>query len=234
MKFRSVLYGLAAVWFAMAQVACVSTPRSTGSGGVPPRVAYRLAAPDVLQITVRGAEPVIQREITVQPDGRISFDLIGEVDVQGKTLPEVRNEIVQRLKEFIVAPDVTVVLQGSTSRRYFVFGEVNRVGAYPIAGEVTAVEAIAQAGGPTLLANANGSWLSRPTGDTAGVYRIYFDRITRGDGSSNYVLQPGDVIYVPPGASAQLGQALQVIFFPLQQIIGLGGGVFSRVARGGA
>ena len=45
-----------------------------------------------------------------------------------------------------------------------------------------------------------------------------------GDSTTNYELQPGDVIYVPPGVSARIGFALGVIFFPIQQIIGLGGG----------
>ena len=47
--------------------------------------------------------------------------------------------------------------------------------------------------------------------------------VERGDGSTNYRLQPGDVLFVPPNASARFGYALNVIFFPLQQLIGLGG-----------
>ena len=108
-------------------------------------------------------------------------------------------------------------------------GEVNRIGAYPLVGEVTAVEALAQAGGPTILANVNGSWLSRPEGESKVVYRIKYDEITRGDGATNYALRPGDVVYVPPGISAQIGKALQIIFYPLQQILGLGNSAGARV-----
>lgn len=215
--------------------ACVSAPKSASDAGPPVTAAYRLAPPDVLQIVVRGIAPIqdstgntassaIEREVAVRPDGKVSFDLIGEVDAQGKTVTEVRDEIATRLKEFIVAPDVTVILRESNSRRYYVLGEVNRIGAFPLVGEVTAVEALAQAGGPTILANLNGSWLSRPEGESKVVYKIKYGDITRGDGATNYALRPGDVVYVPPGISAQIGQALQVIFYPLQQIIGLGNG----------
>jgi polysaccharide biosynthesis/export protein len=219
----------------LCAAACIGTPRSTRDTSPPSNVAYRLAPPDLLQIVVRGVAPIqdaagntassaIEREVAVRPDGKVSFDLIGEIDAQGKTVPEVREEIATRLREFIRAPDVTVILQESNSRRYYVLGEVNRIGAFPLVGEVTAVEALAQAGGPTVLANVNGAWLSRPEGEEKVVYRIKFDDITRGDGATNYALRPGDVVYIPPGFSAQIGNALQVIFYPLQQIIGLGNG----------
>jgi polysaccharide export outer membrane protein len=222
----------------LCAAACITPPSATRDSSPPPNVAYRLAPPDVLQIVVRGVAPIqdsagntvnssIEREVAVRPDGQISFDLIGEVNAQGKTVGEVRSEIATRLQEFIRAPDVTVILRQSNSRRYYVLGEVNRVGAFPLVGEVTAIEALAQAGGPTVLASANGSWLSRPEGENKVVYKIKFDDITRGDGSTNYALRPGDVVYVPPGVSAQIGRVLQVLFYPLQQIIGLGNGARS-------
>ncbi len=230
----TVLSGLCIVCAA----ACAGPPSTTRDSAPPSNVSYRLAPPDVLQIVVRGVAPIqdsngntasaaIEREVAVRPDGKISLDLIGEVDAQGKTVAEVRNEISTRLQEFIRAPDVTVILRESNSRRYYVLGEVNRIGAFPLIGEVTAVEALAQAGGPTVLANVNGAWLSRPEGEQKVVYRIKYDDITRGDGATNYALRPGDVVYVPPGVSARIGNALQVIFYPLQQIIGLGNGARS-------
>jgi len=115
---------------------------------------YRIAPPDTLQITVR-PEPVITRDVQVRPDGKISFDLIGEIDVYGKTVAEIRDDITQRIREFIVAPDVTVTLMASNSRRYYVFGEVGRPGVYPLEGEVRVIEAIAQAGGLEDLGNGD-------------------------------------------------------------------------------
>jgi polysaccharide export outer membrane protein len=179
-------------------------------------------------ISVRPA-PEITRQVVVRPDGRISFDLIGELEVQGKTVDEVRGEVTARMKEFIVHPDVTVILSQSNSRLYFMFGEVRRPGSYPLIGHVSAVQALASAGGPTRFSNLDAARLVRPTEGQSLSYAVDFEEITeRGDATTNYELQPGDIVYVPPNVFARIGYALGVVLFPFQQIIGLG----SQVVRG--
>lgn len=199
---------------------------SAGNPGQPSLQAeYHIAPPDVLEITVR-PEPLIEREVAVRPDGRISFDLIGDVEARGRTIPELRTEIASRLKEYIVQPDVTVQLKSSASRTYFIFGEVSRPGAYPIIGDVTAVHALGVAGGATRMASLDSSKLVRPSTEGELTYPIYFAAITEsGYGQTNYLLQPGDVVFVPPNGFAKVGYALGIVFFPLQQILGLGGTV---------
>ena len=204
--------------------ACLGCVSSAGNPGMPSLQAeYRIAPPDTLTITVR-PEPQIVREVVVRPDGRISFDLIGDVDVRGRTVEEVRAEISHRLKEFIVQPDVTIELKKSESRIFYVFGEVIRPGAYPLIGDVTAVYALGMAGGSTKFASEDSSTLVRPSPEGRLVYPVYFKAITRdGQGRTNYSLQPGDVIYVPPTVSAYIGYAIQNIFFPLTALLGIGG-----------
>ncbi len=214
-----------------AAFGCVS---SAGNPGKPSLQAeYHIAPPDVLQITVR-PEPLIDRELTVRPDGRISFDLIGDVEARGRTIEELRADIAVRLKEYIVQPDVTVQLKSSASRTYFIFGEVARPGAYPIIGDVTAVHALGAAGGETRMALLDSARLVRPSPEGELTYPIHFAAITEhGYGQTNYLLQPGDVVYVPPNMFARVGYALGVIFFPLQQILGLGGTVINAAVTGG-
>ena len=198
----------------------------SASPGTPAQTTkYRVAPPDVLLISVR-PEPGITREVLIRPDGRISFDLIGEVDVEGKTIEEVQKEINARIEQFIVHPDVTVILQQSSSRVYFVLGEVMRPGTYPLIGHVTAVQALGGAGGGTRFSSLGNARLVRPSEGRGLRYHVDFTAITRsGDAATNYELQPGDVIYVPPTISAKIGFAIGVIFFPIQQLIGLGGGL---------
>jgi len=214
--------GCVGIAVALVVSACApAAPDLRNRPGVP--VEYRIGAPDELLITVR-PEPGISRPVVVRPDGKISFDLIGEVAVEGKTVAEVREEIYRRIQDFIVAPDVTVTLEGTRSRRYYVFGEVNRIGSYPLMGRVTAVEGLAMAGGGTRLAALNQARLSRPATEGPSLFPIRYADITQNaDATTNYELQPGDVIYVPPSISGRIGYALQIIFFPLQQIVGLGG-----------
>jgi polysaccharide export outer membrane protein len=208
-----------------ATMACIGS-RPTAPGAPAGGQLYLVAPPDVLGVTVR-PEPAIIREETVRPDGRISFELIGDVEVEGKTVEEVRDEISRRISKFVVRPDVTVTLVESRSRRIYVLGQVRRPGSYPLIGRVTAVDALASAGDWTVLAAPNRARLARATREMAEVYRIRFSDIVQdGDFTTNYELQPGDVIYVPAGVSGTAGLFLQALLFPLQQILGLGRSVF--------
>ncbi len=183
---------------------------------------YHVAPPDVLTISVRPA-PEIVRQLVIRPDGRISFDLIGDLEVQGKTVDQIRREVTARLEEFIVHPDVTVVLSESNSRRYFVFGAVGRPGSYPLIGDVRALGALFGAGGPTRFSKLDGAQIVRPSEGQSLLYAVDFEQITRqGDATTNYELQPGDIVYVPNNIFGKIGNALGVMFYPIQQILGLG------------
>jgi polysaccharide export outer membrane protein len=209
----------------VATLACTGAkPTAPGAPAAPP--LYLVAPPDVLGIVVR-PEPALIRQETVRPDGRISFELIGDVEVEGKTVEEIRDEITRRISKFVVRPDVTVTLEESRSRRIYVLGQVRRPGSYPLIGRVTAVDALASAGDWTVLAAPNRARLARASREVAEVYRVRFsDIVTDGDFTTNYELQPGDVIYVPAGVSGSIGFFLQALLFPFQQIFGLGRSVF--------
>jgi polysaccharide export outer membrane protein len=222
MLLPRLLFGLGV----LLSVACAGTPTVPGQPSA--EVLYHVAPPDVLEIIVR-PEPTIQRAVTVRPDGYVSIDLLGDIQVEGKTVQEIRKEITSRITDFIVAPDVAVTLVQSNSRRFYVLGQVSRPGVFPLIGRVTVTEALAQAGGATILASLNTSRLVRPEEDSPGAYAIHYDDIVKkGDLATNYELQPGDLIYVPPGLPARIGFAIQSIFYPVQAIFGLGGG-FGRM-----
>jgi polysaccharide biosynthesis/export protein len=227
--------GLRAALTLFVAAACAACTTTAGHPGIPSTQSeYLIAPPDTLSIIVR-PEPEIKRDLVVRPDGRVSLDLIGDVDVRGRTVADVRAEITRRLKEFIVQPDVTVTLTKSESRTFFIFGEVVRPGAYPLIGDVTALYAFGMAGGSTKFADENSARLVRPTAEGKLVYPVYYKAITRdGDGQTNYALQPGDVIYVPPTWSGTIGYAIQTIFFPIQALMGLGGSQAITVMSGGA
>ncbi len=210
----------------LVSLACASAPPTTP--GKPFLAAeYHLGAADVLGITAGGAWPVITRQVTVRPDGSISFDLIGDVKVEGKTVSEVRDEVAARLSDYIKRPDVAVELQQSNSRRFSIFGEVNRPGSFPLVGRLTAAEALARAGTATFLAAANESRLIRQSSEGGGVYLIrYYDIVERGDSTTDYELTAGDIIYVPPGVMGRIGNVVRLAFHPFQQVISL---VFSAI-----
>ena len=93
---------------------------------------------------------------------------------------------------------------------------------------MTCLEALAQAGGASNRGAKRRASLVRPSENGQLIYHVDFKAIVEeADGTTNYELQEGDVIYVPPTAWAQVGYVMQKIFFPFQVIIGMG----SRAVR---
>ena len=222
-----VIVSLAFVFLATA---CALPP---GSPEKPPTGSdYRIGPPDVLEITIR-PEPAITRNVTVRPDGRISMDLVGDIEVVGRTIPEVQAEIVRRMSEFIVRPDVTVILAASKSRKIYVLGEVAGPGDYPITGNVNVLDAFGIAGGPTRFSKLNTARLVRPGPEGQRVYQVDLAAITLyGDARTNYELRPGDILYIPPNGFARFGYAIGIVLFPLQQVLGFGAQAYGQTQGG--
>src|SRR5262245_1564634 len=85
-------------------------PRSSGSP------LYLIQPNDVLQIFV-WKEPNLSEKVTVRPDGRISFPLIQDMQAAGMNPAQLKQRIEENLKEFIDAPNVTVIVEAIKSYR---------------------------------------------------------------------------------------------------------------------
>lgn len=108
---------------------------------------FRLGREDVVEVTVY-RDPDLSRIVPVRPDGRITLPIVGEMDAAGRTPEELRMEIALRLRDYVKDPTVvSLIVTEVNSRRFFVVGEVTRPGSYPLRGEVTALQALALAGG---------------------------------------------------------------------------------------
>lgn len=140
---------------------------------------------------------------TVFADGTIDLGTYGRVLVAGKTQEQITTEVTQVInakekpKEPIAA---TVRIIGRNTKVYYVLGEVNAPGAFPVNGFDTVLDGIIKAGGVTRRASKQNIILSRPTPPDGCrvVYPVCYPQIVQlGDTSTNYQLQPGDRIYVP-------------------------------------
>jgi polysaccharide biosynthesis/export protein len=107
---------------------------------------YIIGAEDVLYIKVWN-EPQLTSAYTVRPDGRISMPLIGEVQAATLTPVALGAAITKSLSEFINHPDVSVSIQQVNSKKYFIMGEVQRTGSFPLVVPTTVMEALVNAGG---------------------------------------------------------------------------------------
>ena len=115
---------------------------------------YRIGALDVLSITVFQEPDLSFKEIQVDASGSLLFPLIGDVRAAGKTANELTKEISARLSEnYLVNPQVSVVVASAVSQRVIVEGSVVEPGVYEISGSSSLLEAVARAKSPTKTAN---------------------------------------------------------------------------------
>ena len=90
---------------------------------------------------------------TVDGAGGITFPFVGRVSVDGLTLREIQAEITRQLEDgFLVSPQVSIEIEAYRSQSVFVIGEVARPGIYELRGNLSLIEALADAGGITAQA----------------------------------------------------------------------------------
>lgn len=172
---------------------CTATVSLAGSDA-----PYLIQAGDVLSVTV-WKEPELQQEVLVRPDGGMSFPLVGDIQVAGKTLPEVNAMIKDSLARFIPDPEVTVGMRQIMGNSVYVIGKVNKPGMFPASSYVDVVQALSIAGGLTPFAAVNDIVVLRRTAD-GNLQAIPFRFAEIEDGinlEQNIMLQNGDIVLVP-------------------------------------
>lgn len=164
----------------------------------PLRGEYLISKGDTLEISVWEAEG-LTKDIIVTPDGMISFPLIGEIKVEGKTLRELDDEVTEEITAYVKNPQVSVMVKKIGGRRVVVLGEVKSPGVYQITGQGTVMEAIAMAGGTTNDAITRSVAVVRGDLKTSPQIRLLnLDNVfTYGGIPKDYIVQPEDIVYVP-------------------------------------
>ncbi len=138
---------------------------------------------------------------TVLPDGTIDLSPYGRPIVAGKTVAVIESEVQQLIRKQVKDPiTITVRLIGRNSKVYYVLGEVNAPGVFPITGRETVLDGLIAAGGLTRKASEKSILVSRPTlpeGCRIVLPVCYPQIVQLGDTTTNYQLMPGDRIFVP-------------------------------------
>lgn len=149
---------------------------------------YRLAAGDVLRISVFGEADLSIEEIRLTDAGTFSYPFIGEVRANGRTARELEQLLVSKLKgDYLIDPRVTVsVLK---YREFFISGEVKSPGGYPYQPGLTLRRAVALAGGLTERASENRITIIRDKDPGRTPQKATLDT----------ELQPGDTVTIDQG-----------------------------------
>ncbi len=163
-----------------------------------PLSEYRIGNGDILEI-VTWKEPDFSREeILVRQDGKISFPLLNDVQAAGRTTTELKKSIEAGLKDYVAAPNVTVTVINPGSQRFYILGEVENTGEYPLTKNLTVLQAFALAGGFTEWASKKEIILFRQVDGKEQVIRInYKDIVNSKDFSQNVKIVADDTIIVP-------------------------------------
>ena len=190
---------------------------------LPPPDEFTLGPGDRLEIEFIG-DTTSRSSAEVGPDGKIYFNLLPGIDVGGLTLAQARSLISSRATQFMrETPNVALSLQEVASKRVWILGSVNQPGIYPLAGPLTLLGALAEAGGPTIAEEGNSPLASRSV--SADLRRgfvlrggqmlpVDFERlILQGDITQNIYLRPGDFIYLP-AATAQTVHVIGAVSVP--------------------
>lgn len=164
----------------------------------PPDPSYALGPGDVLAISV-WQEPNISGTVPVRPDGKISLPLIGDVAASGVTPEQLQQILTAKLQAYIDHPQVTVVVQQVRSRTFNVLGAVNKPGVFPLDKPITALDAIALAGGFAEFAKKNKAYILRKKPDgSRWIYPFDYPNVIKGHKPwENIELQPNDTVVVP-------------------------------------
>jgi protein involved in polysaccharide export with SLBB domain len=161
---------------------------------------YLLRPSDILQVKVFQEED-LTREVSVSQEYTVSLPLVGTVDLRKRTVRQAE-ELIRQLydRDFLVNPQVTVIVLRYAERSVNVIGMVNQPQAVPFPAErgLTLLEAVARAGGFNRLANRSAVKITRT--DAEGVsttFTVNAEKLLSAKSSDLWSLQVDDVVYVP-------------------------------------
>ena len=160
--------------------------------------SYIIGSEDVLYIHVWGEDKTLSKQITVRIDGKISMPLVDDIQAAGLTPLQLKGKLTERLKDFVEAPNVTVIVMEANSFKVYVSGQVKTPGVLRLRAETSIAQAISMVGGFTDWANQSKIIVIRKEDGKEKRFTVNYKKIISGkDLKSNIILKSGDTIIVP-------------------------------------
>ena len=206
---------------------------------------YVIGARDVLKVTVWGQDD-LSKDYPVDPDGYVSFPLVGRVKATGLTPTAFADDLRTRLeKDYLVNPQVLVSVKDYLSQKVHVSGEADKPGVYYLSGPTTVRDILSRAGGLSKSAGSQVVLVRAATlrggsgsAEPASV-RLDVSRVLAGDPAENLAVADGDTLVVPRGNTFFVfGEVRKPGAFPLDKDtnvlegITLAGGFTDKAAPG--
>ena len=182
---------------------------------------YTMQPPDEIEIQCSNVPELHLQRQQIRPDGKVTFEGLGEIHAAGKTPQEVADIMYEKiLMLYALTGDhpIDVRIAAYRSKVYYVLGQVFFPGPKPFTGRDTVLQSIAQSR-PTTLAWLGRVQVIRPSADTnikAKIFEVDFDKMgAHGDISKNVLLEEGDIVFVPPTVLAAIGLKIEEFVSPI-------------------
>jgi polysaccharide biosynthesis/export protein len=158
---------------------------------------YRIGPGDQLSIEV-WKDKDLARLVTVLPDGKVAYPMVGEIVAAGKTVAQLQKEIEGKLSLFVKDAVITVEVRQVNSLQIYVIGHVKTPGRSPLTSNIDVLQALAIAGGPDQFAKLSKIKIFRREGGKTVIIPFDYDDVIAGKNlESNILLRRGDLVVVP-------------------------------------
>ena len=189
----------------------ITITRSTQSEPTGAPARYRLHAGDQIQLTFR-LSPELNQLVTIDPDGSVSMLVIGRVQLAGLTLPEARQVILSKESQHLVKPEIDIQLTNYQHLYVVVAGEVYLPQRIEMRESMTALQALALAGGVRNTGRETQVLLYRRVNDEiAEVHQLNLKIRKNKQLVDDMPLEPGDLLVVPRSKVEGVARYVRII-----------------------
>ncbi len=189
---------------------------------------YRLGPDDELAIRVLKQPDYSLERVKVSPVGSIFHPLLGEVNVAGLTIEQLKKQLTTELSEYVLDPNLYIELLVAHSAKIGVIGEIARPGIIVMTRPMTVLDAIIEAGGITDMGKKSAvAVLRQPVDGNKQLIEVNVKKIlqNKADPAENIALQAGDTVIVHGNAMKTLTKITSVTgLASLLTFLSIGGG----------
>jgi polysaccharide export outer membrane protein len=195
-----------------AMAGCSSTPtyppapiQAPPPVPVDPRISgwnYLLGPGDSVNVFI-WRNPEVSGTFPIRPDGKMTMNLIEDLQASGKTPTQLARDIEKALAKYIQEPIATVIVAGGIgpyNQQIRVLGEAGTAQAMAYREGMSLVDVMITVGGLTDFADGNKAYISRivkENGERIQLGVRLDDLLREGDSTANVEIRPGDVLVIP-------------------------------------
>lgn len=153
---------------------------------------YVIGDGDTLHLSVWGVKD-LTLSVKVRPDGKITVPALGEVTATGLTPSALQAHLAERLKTLVRNPIVTVIVEGITNSKVYIFGGGVKPGIYELTRRTTLLQLLCLVG-DIRSADLRNAYVLR---NGAKVKQDFHRLFIEGDVAEDITIETDDVLFIP-------------------------------------